>query len=131
MAGGSREIVLGALRDFEREAWDEAPARWREDAWMSGPPDWPESEPFRGRDAVLGQFRRLAGDWHSHSFEDVEVVEQDGGWVSVEFTWVLRGSASGAPVEARFAGAYRVEAGLIAEAHFRRTRQELEAILGG
>jgi ketosteroid isomerase-like protein len=129
--GGSREIVLGALRDFEREAWNEAPARWREDAWISGPPDWPESEPFRGREAVLGQFRRLAADWHSHSFEDLQLEDHGGGWVVVEFTWVVQGTASGVPVEARFAAAYRVEGGLIAEAHFRRSRDELAPILSG
>jgi ketosteroid isomerase-like protein len=118
-------LVFEALRLFERASWEEAESICREDAWISGPPDWPESEPFSGRTAVLGQFRRLAADWDEQGFEVVEVVRDDGEWVAIRFTWAVRGAASGVPLRMPFAGAYRIEDGELAEAHFRRTVEEV------
>jgi ketosteroid isomerase-like protein len=125
------DLVVRALRLFEGENWEDAEPLWREDAWISGPPDWPESEPFRGRTAVIGQFRRLAADWNGHHFADLEVVHDDGDWVVLGFTWTVRGAASGAVVEAPMSGAYRIEDGSFAEAHFRRTVEEALEVVNG
>ena len=128
MASVSAELVRDTFGVVEREDWETFAARLHEDAWVSGPPDWPESEPFHGRDAILGQFRRLTADWDSHQFADVEIVSDDGEWVVTTFTWIVRGAASGVPVAAPIAAAYRIEEGRFAESHFRRTLDEVLAI---
>jgi ketosteroid isomerase-like protein len=124
VTSANAKLVVHALRHFEAEGWEKVEPMWREDAVITGPPDWPESEPFRGRGSVVGQFRRLAADWEEHAFEEVEIVRDDGDWVVIRFTWAVRGAASGIPLRMPFAGAYRVDDGMLAEGHFRRTVEE-------
>ena len=131
MASVNADLVRQTLSLFEVEDWDRAVPAWSDDAWMTGPPDCPESATFRGREEVLGQFQRLAADWEEHRFDDLEIALDDGTWVVVTFTWRVRGATSGLPVEAPMSGAYRVDEGLITEAHFRRTVEETLAIATG
>ena len=125
MTSPNAQLVLEAVRQFQTGSLRDAEPMWHEEAWISGPPDWPEAEPFRGRRAILSQFRRLGADWEELAFEDVEVVRDDGEWVVIHWTWALRGAASGVPVRTPMAGAYRIEDGKFAEAHFRRTVDEV------
>ena len=121
------EIVMEGIRRFESFDLDGVTRLWHPDSRMTGPEGWPEPGPFEGRDAVVGQFRRL-GDWGRQRVSDVEVVTDRADWVVVTFRWEVEGDKSGAETVASFAGAYRVEDGQMTEAHFRRTPAEaLEA----
>jgi ketosteroid isomerase-like protein len=123
------KIVQEVIRRFEASDFD-AGSLWHEDCVMSGPAGWPEVGPFEGRDAVLAQFRRLAADWGEQRIADVEVVADRENWIIVTFRWVARGGRSGAPIDTRFAGAYRIEERRIREAHFRWTPEEAFAAAG-
>jgi hypothetical protein len=57
------EVVVEGIRRFEASDFEGVSRRWHPDSWITGPEGWPERGPFEGRDAVLGQFRRLAADW--------------------------------------------------------------------
>jgi SnoaL-like domain len=118
------EIVLEGIRRFEASEFDEATSHWHPDGWITGPEGWPERGPFEGREAVFGQFRRLAADWGEHKVSDVEVVADRADWVIVTFRWEVEGGKSGAATTADLAAAYRVVDDLIREAHFRWTREE-------
>jgi ketosteroid isomerase-like protein len=122
------EIVLGSLGLFESEDFQALTRLWHPDGRITGPEGWPEPGPFEGRDAVLGQFRRLASDMGEHRFRDVETVAQREDWVVLSFLWEVRGAESGAAVASRLAGAYRLQGGKFVEVHFRWTPEEaLEA----
>jgi limonene-1,2-epoxide hydrolase len=60
------EVVLEGIGRFEASDFEGVSRRWHPDSWITGPEGWPERGPFEGRDAVLGQFRRLAADWGEH-----------------------------------------------------------------
>ncbi len=122
------EVVLDGVRRFEAADFDGVAQRWHPDSRITGPEGWPEPGPFEGRDAVIGQFRRLAADWGQNSVSDLEVVADREDWVVVTFRWEVRGERSGAASAASLAAAYRLSDGRISEAHFRWTRGEaLEA----
>ena len=128
MSQDNVEIVLESFRLFEAFDFDGATHLWHPDSRATGPEDWPEPGPFEGRDAVIGQFRRLAADWGQHRLSDVEVITDEGDWVVVTFRWEARGGQSGATTAASFAAAYRIKDRLMSEAHFRWTpEQALEA----
>ncbi len=114
------EVVIRSLHAFE--AQERLADSWQEDGWITAPDGWPESGPFRGRNAVVAQLKRLAADWSEHRFDDIRVVKADGEWVVVEYRWVTRGVASGIETSFDLAAAYRVRDGLLAEAHFRWDR---------
>jgi hypothetical protein len=104
----SREIVEVALENFRRFEdldCDGATLLWHPEGRITGPEDWPEPGPFEGRDAVIGQFRRLAADWGQNSVSGLEVVADRGDWVVVAFRWEVRGERSGAASAASMAAA--------------------------
>jgi ketosteroid isomerase-like protein len=122
------EVVIRGIRLFEASDLEEAGRLWHEESWITGPEGWPERGPFEGRDAVMGQFRRLAGDWGQQRVSNLEVVADRDGWVVVGFNWEVEGGRSGAATAARFAAAYQLRDGKISCAHFRWAAEEaLEA----
>jgi SnoaL-like domain len=90
------EVVLEGIRRFEASDFEGVSRRWHPDSWITGPEGWPERGPFEGRDAVLGQFRRLAADWGEHRVSEIQVVADRADWVVVTFRWEVRGERSGA-----------------------------------
>ena len=122
------ELVLEGLRQFEAEDFEAITRLWHPDSRITSPEGWPETGPFEGRDAVMGQFQRLVFDMGLHRFRHVEIVAQRDGWVVVSFIWEVQGAGSGAAVASKLVGAYRVQDGQMMEAHFRWTAAEaLEA----
>jgi hypothetical protein len=123
MSQESVEVVLEGLRRFESFDFDGVSRLWHPDSRATGLESWPEPGPFEGRDAVIGEFRRIAADWERLRLSDVEVVADRADWVVVTFRWEMRGGRSGAPPAAAtsIAAAYRVTDGQIREAHFRWT----------
>jgi ketosteroid isomerase-like protein len=121
-------VVLEGMRLFEVSDFDRMARLWHPDVRITGPEGWPERGPFEGRNAVFAQFRRLASDWGKHRISDVDVVADRAGWVVVTFRWEVQGVRSGVATATRLAAAYRLENGLISEAHFRWKGEEaLEA----
>jgi ketosteroid isomerase-like protein len=122
------EVVLEGIRRFEAFDFGGVSRRWHPDSWITGPEGWPERGPFEGRDAVLGQFRRLAADWGKNRVSSIQVVADRADWVVVTFRWEVRGERSGAATASNLAAAYRLREGKISEAHFRWTPEDaLEA----
>ena len=122
------EVVMEGIRRFESFDLDGVTRLWHPDSRITGPEGWPEPGPFEGRDAVIGQFRRLAADWGQQRVSDVEVITDSGEWVVVTLRWEVEGGKSGADTAASFAVAYRVNDRRMSEAHFRWTlEQALEA----
>jgi ketosteroid isomerase-like protein len=121
-------VVLEGIRLFEAFDFDGMARLWHADVRITGPEGWPERGPFEGRDAVAGQFRRLAADWGKQSISDVDVVADRAGWVVLTFRWEVQGVRSGVATATQMAAAYRVKDGRISEGHFRWKREEaLEA----
>ena len=105
-----------SIHAFSRGDFDAQEATYTPDAVVFAPEGWPEGGPFVGREAIMRQFARVSEDWESN---DIETGREAGGgeWVAMEFVWRARGRASGAEVEMRLSGAYRVRDHLIAELH--------------
>ena len=121
-------VVLEGIRLFEAFDFDGMARLWHPDVRITGPEGWPERGPFEGRNAVLGQFRRLASDWGKQRISDADVVADHAGWVVLTFRWEVQGVRSGVATATQIAAAYRVKDGRISEAHFRWKREEaLEA----
>ena len=121
-------MVLEGLRLFEAFDFDGMARLWHPDVRITAPEGWPERGPFEGRNAVYGQFRRLAADWGKQSISDVDVVADRAGWVVLTFRWEVQGVRSEVATATQIAAAYRVKDGRISEGHFRWKREEaLEA----
>ncbi len=116
---GFHRFVAGAL-DIEK--------RWHENGVLTGPEGWPEQGPFKGHEAIRGQFERLGADYAEFHIADIEVVAERGEWVVIRFTWRTRGRASGIETAAEMAAALRVKDGRILEGHYRwQAEDALEA----
>jgi ketosteroid isomerase-like protein len=128
MSKDNLAAVLEGLRLFEAFDFDAATRLWHPESRITGPEGWPERGPFEGRNAVFGQFRRLAADWGKQRISDVEVVADRAGWVVLTFRWEVQGVRSLVATATNLAAAYRVKDGRIIEGHFRWKRREgLEA----
>ena len=124
MSQGNVELVREAFRHFEAEDFEAIEHLWDPDGLMTSPEGWPEKGPFEGRGAIIGQFRRLASDWESHGFREVEIVADREDWVVLSFQWEVQGAGSGAPVATRITAAYHFTDGRFDVAHFRWTTEE-------
>jgi ketosteroid isomerase-like protein len=124
MSQESVEVVLEGIRHFEASDFDALARLWGPGVRVTGPKGWPEPGPFEGREAAIGQFRRLAAHWKQQAISDVEVLADRADWVIVRFRWEARGDRSGAATAAAFVAAYRIEGGRICEANFRWTPEE-------
>ena len=101
-------VVRAALVDWNRReevTTAGMDARWAADPSITAPEGWPESGEFQGREAVIGQFRRLKESW---SIESVELVsiESAGDRVLVNVRWVGHGESSGLDLDMPFWNVY-------------------------
>jgi ketosteroid isomerase-like protein len=117
MSQQSVEIVRETFQRFEARDIDGLTALYAPDAITFAPEGWPESGPFVGRDAVIGQFARLFEDWADQHVALIDSTE-GGDWVVVRFEWRVRGSGSGVETRAEMSAAYRFAGGRIAEVRF-------------
>ena len=111
------EIAREAARRFDAEDVDGVMALYTDDPVLIAPEGWPDGGPFRGQDAVRGQFTRLIEDWEEHALTILGEASA-GDWVVLDFHWDITGRASGAAGQMRIAGAYRFADDKIAEARF-------------
>jgi ketosteroid isomerase-like protein len=128
--GENAEIVLESYRLFEAEDFEGLEAQWWPHGRMTSPEGWPETGPFENRDAVMGQFRRLAADMGQHAFRDMEVVAERDGWVVLSFIWQVQGAGSGVPVATKIVMAAHLEGGRYVEAHYRWSVEEALKVAG-
>jgi hypothetical protein len=124
------DVVLAALPRFEAEDFEALERVMDANVRVTGPQGWPEPGPFEGREAVIGQFRRLTSEMGEHRFKDVEVVADRDDWVVIRFIWEVRGAGSGAPIASRMAAAYEVVEDTFKQVHFRWTPEEALAAAG-
>jgi hypothetical protein len=87
------DVVLDGVRRFEAGDFDGVAQRWHPNSRITGPEGRAEPGPFEGRDAVIGQFRRLAANWGQNSVSDLEVVADREDWLVGTFRWEVRGPA--------------------------------------
>jgi ketosteroid isomerase-like protein len=119
-SGGEQsiEIVRKSARCFETGDWEGLRALTAPNGLMTPLENWPEPGPFRGREAIVGEFQRLL-----ESFEQTQVsieeITEEGDWVIGRYLWVVRGTGSDVPMETRFTGVLRIEDGQAVESHFR------------
>lgn len=108
-----REAIVRASVDGWNSAdWEEGLRRiWDPEGAVVAPEGWPESGTFRGWDEMIGQWRRIKDSWGEENVE-LRSVEPAGEGALADVRWVLRGEASGAPLE--------VEAWILAEFKGRR-----------
>jgi ketosteroid isomerase-like protein len=91
---------------------------------------WPEQGPFGGRDAVVGQFTRLAADWEENSVSDLEVVAENPDWVVLKYRWEVRGASSGLSTHFDLATACQFAGERIKRLHFAWTPEEALEVAG-
>jgi ketosteroid isomerase-like protein len=129
MADARVDIFRKAAHLFSESDWEGLSRLYAPHAVVEAPPGWPESGPFRGRDAALRQFIRLREDWEECAMTIANAAVA-GDWTLAELHWTGRGAASGAPLDMSLVGAYRVEEDMIAEARFHWTWEGVLADLG-
>ena len=116
MPGDNVEVVRAAFRCFNEGDWDALAELYEPDAVGVGPEGWPETV-AEGRDAVVDQFRRLAGEGVESQAELEEAIEHDGA-VVVRIRWRITGAATGLSQENRLGGCFRLNGARIADVRF-------------
>ena len=111
------EVAREGVARFTEGDMDGLAELYTPDAVIVAPEGWPEGGRFEGRDAVIRQFARIQEEWGRQA---VRVEDERSGdeWVVLKFVWSAQGKASGAPLEMKIFGAYRVKDRKIEEARF-------------
>jgi ketosteroid isomerase-like protein len=92
-------LVRRSMDAWNADDWErELEAIWSPDGTIVAPEGWPESGEFHGWDAMVEQWRRIKGSWAEERVELVE-AEPVGEHVLGRVHWIMRGDASGAPLE--------------------------------
>jgi ketosteroid isomerase-like protein len=115
------KVVLEAFRCFEADDFEGLVSVYHPDSRITAPEGWPEQGPFEGRDAVIGQFRRLKADWGAQGYSDLDVAVDREGWVVFTFRLDARGAESGIATSSNMAVACRVRDAQITEGHYLET----------
>jgi ketosteroid isomerase-like protein len=124
--------VHAVVQAFLHSDWERLGELYRDDSELTLVEGWPEPGPFRGREECVRQWQRLHSDFSSHELRVTDLGEsRDRALVRTD--WVATGSGSGAEAGLTAFGAYRIQDGQVAEAHFYRDRDEAarDAGLGG
>ena len=90
------------------------------------PEGWPESGEFQGREAVIGQLRRLKEAWSDESVELVS-IESAGDRVLVNVRWLGHGESSGLELDMPFWNVYRLVDGKISHIGFHTDEESARA----
>jgi ketosteroid isomerase-like protein len=117
MSQGNVDIARESVARFSASDMAGLAELYKPDAFTIAPKGWPEGGRFEGRNAVIAQFSRVVEEWGRQS---MQVLREESGsdWVVLELVWNAQGRASGAPLEMKIVGAYRVHEDQIAEARF-------------
>jgi ketosteroid isomerase-like protein len=74
-------------------------------------PKFPEAEVFRGRDEVVGYFRRFTESFERYRFEIEDVRDEGGDKITAVLREMARGKTSGVEVERRSGWVFTFRAG--------------------
>jgi ketosteroid isomerase-like protein len=96
---------------------DALAALYDPDAVLYAPRGWPEPGPWRGREAIMQQLRRLLADFGEQTLT-IEEIAAHGDWVLTRHVWSVRGDRSGIETEFRNSAAFRLRAGKLIEARY-------------
>lgn len=110
-------VAVEAARLFNAADWDALREMNAANSTMWPPEGWPEPGPFEGREAVLGEFRRLRDAFAEHDLTVLSMLAR-GAWVVARYRWVVTGAGSGAPAAVEISAALRFEDARIVESHF-------------
>jgi ketosteroid isomerase-like protein len=87
---------------------------WKQDGLIVTPDGWPEAGRFEGWDAMVEQWRRVKDSWAEDHVE-LTSMESHGEAVLAATRWVVRGEASGAPLEVEIWALFEFEGGRISK----------------
>jgi ketosteroid isomerase-like protein len=126
-------VVRAALADWNQSdevTTEGMDARWVAEPSITAPEGWPESGEFQGREAVIGQLRRLKESWSDESVELVS-IESARDRVLVNVRWLGHGESSGLELDMPFWNVYKLVDGKISHIGFHideeSARAEFEA----
>ena len=105
-----------AFRCFNEGDWEAMAELYTPDVVGVGPEGWPETR-AEGREALIDQFRRLAGEGVESRAVVEEAVEHDGAVVA-RMRWRVTGATSGLSEETAMSGSFRVANGRITAVRF-------------
>lgn len=124
------DVFRAVLACFERGDVNGVRPLLTEDIVGTSAPGWPEQGPFGGRDAVVGQFTRLAADWEENRVSDLAVVAENVDWVVMRYRWEVRGASSGLTTHFDLATACQFAGERIKRLHFAWTPDEALEVAG-
>jgi ketosteroid isomerase-like protein len=90
---------------------------WDSNAVFRAVEGWPEPGPWCGRDAIMGQWRRMREDFGEQTVV-IEKITAHTDWVLVRQTWRARGDRSGIETELSNSAALRLRGGKVVEIRF-------------
>lgn len=94
-------LVRESVDAWNAEDWeDRLRSVWDPRGVIVSPEGWPEPGTFEGWDAMVEQWRRIKDSWAEEHVQIAAVEPVDDGALA-EVVWMLRGEASGAPLEVR------------------------------
>ena len=98
--------------------------------WLD-PQTFPESGPFRGRQAVVARLAEVVSSFDDYwaSAEGAELIDA-GDWVVIVTRTGGRGRASGAPVEQRWTIAYRLRDAKIVRIEYHPDKEQALKAIG-
>jgi len=88
-------IVRESIDAWNASDWERLKSIWNADGEIVFPEGWPEADAFSGWAAMLEQWRRIKDSWAAELIE----LESIGESVLAHLRWIVRGEASGAPLE--------------------------------
>lgn len=92
-------IVRASVEDWNSAEWEKGLNRiWDPEGVVVAPEGWPEAGTFRGWEAMVQQWRRIKDSWAEEHVE-FRSVQPAGEGALADVTWLLRGEASGAPLQ--------------------------------
>jgi ketosteroid isomerase-like protein len=91
-------LVRHSVEAWNADDFGQLESLWRNDGTIVSPEGWPEAGTFEGWDALVAQWRRIKDSWEE---EHVELLSTEtvGERVLASARWMMRGEASGAPLE--------------------------------
>lgn len=112
MATENAAVIAELARRFEQGDWAGVSALLTDDAKLQPPEGWPEAGPFFGRDAVVGEFRRIQETWGTNRVAVTSLAEGQDRLVA-QIDWSVEGATSGLPTELTVFVAIRLAGRLI------------------
>jgi ketosteroid isomerase-like protein len=92
------EILRRSLEAWNENDWETLEKLWDPEGEIVAPEGWPESGVRKGWPAIRDQFDRIKDSWSAERVE-VLTVGQEGDRLLAHIQWIVRGEASGAPLE--------------------------------